>query len=120
MIIVPKGSHQVLRLDNPYGATCYGLSAAGMVSWIKDFSNTYYSKTKRYPTIYTTTDWWKVKIELRRMEYLADCLESLHIRHAPGTPQRLDLQMPCGSLTMLRASVLSPQGGVIILSGNIV
>ncbi|KAJ1311178.1 hypothetical protein OPQ81_009679 [Rhizoctonia solani] len=44
---------------NPYGATCYGLSAASMVSWIKDFSNTYQSKTGRYPTIYTTTDWWK-------------------------------------------------------------
>ncbi|CAE7169941.1 unnamed protein product [Rhizoctonia solani] len=44
---------------NPYGATCYGLSAASMVSWIKDFSNTYYSQTGRYPTIYTTTDWWQ-------------------------------------------------------------
>ncbi|CAO3636532.1 unnamed protein product [Cunninghamella blakesleeana] len=43
---------------NPYGATCYGLSQAAMVSWIKDFSNTYKSKTGRYPTIYTTTDWW--------------------------------------------------------------
>ena len=31
--------------DNPSGATCYGLSAASMVSWIKDFSNTYHSKT---------------------------------------------------------------------------
>ncbi|GAB1519157.1 hypothetical protein RhiTH_002223 [Rhizoctonia solani] len=44
---------------NPYGATCYGLSAASMVSWIKDFSDTYQSKTGRYPTIYTTTDWWQ-------------------------------------------------------------
>ncbi|KAG9126602.1 hypothetical protein FRC07_002844 [Ceratobasidium sp. 392] len=43
---------------NPYGATCYGLSAASMVTWIRDFSNTYNSKTGRYPTIYTTTDWW--------------------------------------------------------------
>ncbi|MFJ4678117.1 lysozyme [Kitasatospora sp. NPDC088783] len=43
---------------NPYGATCYGLSQAGMVSWIRDFSNTVHSKTGRYPTIYTTTDWW--------------------------------------------------------------
>ncbi|KAI0087433.1 glycoside hydrolase family 25 protein [Irpex rosettiformis] len=49
---------------NPSGATCYGLSASAMVSWIKDFSNTYYSKTGVYPgtsndMIYTTTDWWQ-------------------------------------------------------------
>ncbi|KAK0531858.1 hypothetical protein OC835_003540 [Tilletia horrida] len=43
---------------NPYGATCYGLSHSAMVSWIKDFSDTYHSKTGRYPTIYSTTDWW--------------------------------------------------------------
>ncbi|KAG6907995.1 hypothetical protein DXG01_006530 [Tephrocybe rancida] len=35
---------------NPYGATCYGLSAASMVAWIKDFSNTYLAKTGRYPS----------------------------------------------------------------------
>ncbi|KAF8266536.1 putative N,O-diacetyl muramidase [Lactarius quietus] len=38
---------------------CSGLTASRMVSWIKDFSNTYHSKTKRYPVIYTTTSWWK-------------------------------------------------------------
>ncbi|EIN08590.1 glycoside hydrolase family 25 protein [Punctularia strigosozonata HHB-11173 SS5] len=43
---------------NPSGAECYGLSASAMVSWIKDFSNTYHSKTGVYPVIYTTTDWW--------------------------------------------------------------
>ncbi|KAF9449280.1 glycoside hydrolase family 25 protein [Macrolepiota fuliginosa MF-IS2] len=43
---------------NPYGATCYGLSASAMVAWITDFSNTYHTKTGRYPVIYTTTDWW--------------------------------------------------------------
>jgi len=43
---------------NPYGATCYGLSQAGMVSWIRDFSNTVHTKTGRYPVIYTTTNWW--------------------------------------------------------------
>lgn len=36
-------------IDNPYGATCYGLSAASMVTWIRDFSNTYHSKTGVYP-----------------------------------------------------------------------
>ncbi|WP_129842436.1 lysozyme [Streptomyces sp. RFCAC02] len=43
---------------NPYGATCYGLSQAAMVNWIRDFLNTYYSRTGRYAVIYTTTNWW--------------------------------------------------------------
>jgi len=43
---------------NPYGATCYGLSQASMVSWIRDFSNTVNSLTGRFPAIYSTTDWW--------------------------------------------------------------
>jgi len=43
---------------NPYGATCYGLSDAAMVSWIRSFSDTYHSRTGRWPVIYTTTDWW--------------------------------------------------------------
>ncbi|KAI0656967.1 glycoside hydrolase family 25 protein [Cubamyces menziesii] len=43
---------------NPSGAECYGLSASAMVSWIRDFSNTYHSSTGVYPVIYTTTDWW--------------------------------------------------------------
>ncbi|MDJ0342525.1 lysozyme [Streptomyces sp. H10-C2] len=43
---------------NPYGATCYGLSAGGMVNWIASFSNQYAARTGRYPTIYTSTNWW--------------------------------------------------------------
>ncbi|SDN03235.1 lysozyme [Allokutzneria albata] len=43
---------------NPYGATCYGLSHAAMVAWIKDFSDTYHKRTRRYPAIYTSTNWW--------------------------------------------------------------
>ncbi|KAJ7599062.1 glycoside hydrolase family 25 protein [Mycena floridula] len=43
---------------NPYGAECYGLSAAAMTAWIKDFSTTYHSSEGQYPVIYTTTDWW--------------------------------------------------------------
>ncbi|WP_329005614.1 lysozyme [Kribbella sp. NBC_00709] len=43
---------------NPYGATCYGLSQASMVSWIRDFLNTYKSRTGRDPVIYTNLDWW--------------------------------------------------------------
>ncbi|WP_404320437.1 GH25 family lysozyme [Arthrobacter luteolus] len=46
---------------NPYpelGNTCYNFSAAQMVSWIRDFSNTVKARTGRLPMIYTTADWW--------------------------------------------------------------
>jgi GH25 family lysozyme M1 (1,4-beta-N-acetylmuramidase) len=43
---------------NPYGATCYGFSASGMVSWLWSFVNRYNERTSRWPTIYTTTNWW--------------------------------------------------------------
>ncbi len=43
---------------NPYGASCYGLTAAAMVAWIQDFVSTYHSGTGRYPVIYSTYDWW--------------------------------------------------------------
>jgi GH25 family lysozyme M1 (1,4-beta-N-acetylmuramidase) len=43
---------------NPYGAECYGLSQASMVSWVLSFSNEYHAKTTRWPVIYTTNDWW--------------------------------------------------------------
>ncbi|KAK6952685.1 hypothetical protein Daesc_004977 [Daldinia eschscholtzii] len=37
---------------------CAGLSASAMVSWIRDFSNTYHGKTGRYPLLYTNPSWW--------------------------------------------------------------
>lgn len=43
---------------NPYGAACYGLSAAGMVNWILSFSDRYQALTGRWPVIYTATSWW--------------------------------------------------------------
>ncbi|MFF2029495.1 GH25 family lysozyme [Arthrobacter sp. NPDC058192] len=46
---------------NPYstlGNTCYNMSAAAMVGWLKDFSNRVLSRTGRLPMIYTTADWW--------------------------------------------------------------
>jgi uncharacterized protein with LGFP repeats/GH25 family lysozyme M1 (1,4-beta-N-acetylmuramidase) len=46
---------------NPYpqlGNTCYNMSHSQMTLWIADFSNTVYTRTGRYPAIYTTTDWW--------------------------------------------------------------
>ncbi|MCP3804388.1 lysozyme [Allokutzneria sp. A3M-2-11 16] len=43
---------------NPYGDTCYGLSQDAMARWIKNFSDTYRARTSRYPTIYTSANWW--------------------------------------------------------------
>ncbi|MFF2654782.1 lysozyme [Streptomyces sp. NPDC058045] len=44
---------------NPYsGGSCYGKSAAGMVSWIKSFSDEVNRRTGRRPAIYTSTQWW--------------------------------------------------------------
>lgn len=45
---------------NPYGATCYGLSQASMGAWVRDFHNTYFAKTGRYPVIYTSQSWWNL------------------------------------------------------------
>ncbi|MFI0237448.1 lysozyme [Streptomyces sp. NPDC016845] len=43
---------------NPYGAACYGKTAAGMVTWIRDFVNQYKARTGRDAVIYTATSWW--------------------------------------------------------------
>ncbi len=43
---------------NPYGATCYGLSPAHMVSWISAYVATVDRLTGQLPVIYTTTGWW--------------------------------------------------------------
>ncbi|GGL82849.1 lysozyme [Streptomyces fumigatiscleroticus] len=45
---------------NPYSKKhrCYGLSRAGMVHWIRSFSNEVQRLTGRRPVIYTTTHWW--------------------------------------------------------------
>lgn len=37
---------------------CWGLSASAMVAWIKDFSDTYHSKTGRFPMLYANPSWW--------------------------------------------------------------
>ncbi|QKW02581.1 lysozyme [Streptomyces sp. NA02536] len=44
---------------NPYGDACYGKSASGMVSWIRDFLDQYKARTGRNAVIYTATSWWK-------------------------------------------------------------
>ncbi|ANZ37325.1 hypothetical protein BBK82_15910 [Lentzea guizhouensis] len=43
---------------NPYGDTCYGMSQATMTAWVRAFSTTVHARTKRYPAIYTSTNWW--------------------------------------------------------------
>jgi len=45
--------------NNPSGAQCYGISQSAMVAFIKDFVDTYYAKTTRFPVIYTTTNFWQ-------------------------------------------------------------
>ncbi|WP_327088003.1 GH25 family lysozyme [Nonomuraea sp. NBC_01738] len=50
--------------DNPYKDkngknTCYDLSPADMVTWIKGFAGRYKARTGRNVIIYTTTSWWR-------------------------------------------------------------
>lgn len=40
------------------GDTCYAMSPAELISWIRDFSNTIKARTGRLPMIYTATNWW--------------------------------------------------------------
>ncbi|MFB6436833.1 lysozyme [Streptomyces sp. NPDC056411] len=44
---------------NPYGSTCYGLSATGLINWMKDWFATYKARTGRDAVLYTSTSWWK-------------------------------------------------------------
>jgi GH25 family lysozyme M1 (1,4-beta-N-acetylmuramidase) len=58
----PDGHTMPLALDieyNPYGATCYGLSAARMVAWLSAFTSEVRRLTGQLPIIYTTADWWR-------------------------------------------------------------
>lgn len=59
----PDGGTLPPALDieyNPYDGEhrCYGLSRAGMVDWIRSFSDEVKRLTGRRPVIYTTTRWW--------------------------------------------------------------
>jgi len=49
----------MLDLESESDGECWGLSTSDMVSWIQDFSNTYYSSTGRYPMLYTNPSWWE-------------------------------------------------------------
>jgi len=49
----------LLDIEYPQtGAACYGMSQSAMRGWISDFVNRVHAKTTRWPTIYTTTNWW--------------------------------------------------------------
>jgi GH25 family lysozyme M1 (1,4-beta-N-acetylmuramidase) len=57
----PDGATLPGALDiewNPYGAACYGLSQAAVVTWIHSFVNEYRARTTRWPLIYTANSWW--------------------------------------------------------------
>lgn len=43
---------------DPYGPTCYGLTPAAMVRWVRDFSDQVKARTGRSPALYTTANWW--------------------------------------------------------------
>ncbi|MGH3446087.1 MAG: lysozyme [Nocardioidaceae bacterium] len=43
---------------NPYGDTCYNMSAGQLRSWIADFVATYKARTGRDVVIYTARNWW--------------------------------------------------------------
>lgn len=45
--------------NNPYGNSCYNMTPAAMVTWIRDFSNRVLSQTGRLPMIYTNYYWWQ-------------------------------------------------------------
>jgi GH25 family lysozyme M1 (1,4-beta-N-acetylmuramidase) len=58
----PDGRTMPLELDieyNPYGPTCYGLTAARMVAWISGFIAEAQRLTGQPTIIYTTADWWR-------------------------------------------------------------
>ncbi|WP_307796602.1 lysozyme [Actinomadura barringtoniae] len=44
---------------NPYGQTCYSMSAGALISWMQQWFATYKSRTGRDAVIYTSTSWWK-------------------------------------------------------------
>lgn len=55
----PRALPPALDIEyNPYGDRCYGLNPDAMSGWIRDFSRTVHARTSRYPTIYTSTNWW--------------------------------------------------------------
>ncbi|MFI6995887.1 GH25 family lysozyme [Nocardia sp. NPDC050175] len=50
----------ILLRDGAKTNKCYGLSPQQMVEWLKEFSNTYNTRSKGWrPVIATTADWWK-------------------------------------------------------------
>ncbi len=52
----------VVDLENdPYkkGTDCYGVGVPAMIAWIAGFTGRASALTGKWPTIYTTADWWR-------------------------------------------------------------
>jgi Glycosyl hydrolases family 25 len=70
LLIIRKKSISHSKWLYSYSGNCSGLSASQMVAWIKDFSNTYHSRTKRYcnstsfPLLFTLTDTSSLDIQV--------------------------------------------------------
>lgn len=47
--------------DDPYKEhfDCYGLKTPAMITWIAQFTARIEALTRKWPVIYTTTDWWR-------------------------------------------------------------
>lgn len=68
-------------LPSGKGDTCYGMSAAQLVGWVRDFSNRMVVLTGTKPMIYTTAGWWNYCTN--NSTALSD--HSLHVAHYQTT-----------------------------------
>lgn len=62
------------------------LSASATVAWIKDFSNTYHTKTGVYPLIYTNPSWWSSCTGNSNAFINTNPLVLAHYSSSAGTP----------------------------------
>jgi GH25 family lysozyme M1 (1,4-beta-N-acetylmuramidase) len=70
---------------NPYGPTCYHLTQQAMRTWIASFITEYHTRTTRWATIYTTTDWWTTCTGNYPAFWNNDPLSIAHYANNPGT-----------------------------------
>ncbi|KAJ3562937.1 hypothetical protein NPX13_g8374 [Xylaria arbuscula] len=76
------------------------LSASATVAWIKDFSNTYHSKTGVYPLIYTNPSWWSSCTGNSNAFVNTNPLVSLGTAAVLALPLAAGRTIPSGSITM--------------------
>lgn len=58
LLDIEYNPYDVDTMPSGEGDTCYAMSSAELISWIRDFSNTIKARTGRLPMIYTATNWW--------------------------------------------------------------